>query len=55
MIENQFQAKISILRSDNGREYYNNFLETFLQGKGILIQSSCSNTPEQNGIAERKK
>ena len=29
MIENQFQTKISILRSDNGTEYFNKVLETF--------------------------
>ena len=54
MIENQFQIKISILRSDNGTEYFNKVLETFSNEKGILHQSSCSDTPEQNGIAERK-
>ena len=54
MIENQFQTKISILRSDNGTEYFNKVLETFSNEKGILHQSSCSDTPEQNGIAERK-
>ena len=54
MIENQFQTKISILRFDNGIEYFNKFLETFSNEKGILHQSSCSDTPEQNGIVERK-
>ena len=29
-------------------------LETFSNEKEILHQSSCSDTPEQNGIAERK-
>ena len=29
MIENQFQTKASILRSDNGTEYYNSILGTF--------------------------
>ena len=54
MIENQFQTKISILRSDNGTEYFNKVLETFSNEKGILHQFSCSDTLEQNGIAERK-
>ena len=54
MIENQFQTKISILRSDNGTEYFNKVLETFSNEKGILHQSSCSDTLEHNGIAERK-
>lgn len=54
MIETQFQTKISILRTDNGTEYLNNTLENFLIEKGILHQSTCPDTPEQNGIAERK-
>ena len=54
MIENQLQTKISILRSNNGTEYFNKVLETISNEKGILYQSSCSDTPEHNGIAERK-
>ena len=54
MIETQFQTKINILRSNNGIDYFNKVLETFLNEQGILHQSSCSDTPEQNGIAERK-
>ena len=30
------------------------FWKPFQNEKGILHQSSCSDTPEQNGIAERK-
>jgi IS30 family transposase len=54
MIENQFQTKISILRSDNGMEYFNKVLNSFFQEKGISHQSSCRDTPQQNGIAKRK-
>ena len=54
MIETQFQTKISILRSDNGTEYFNKILGSFLSRKGILHQSSCPDNPEQNGLAERK-
>ena len=54
MIENQFQTKMSILRSDNGIEYFNTILESFLQEKGILHQSTCTDTPKHNGIVERK-
>lgn len=31
MIETQFQTKINILRFDNGTEYFNKVLETFLK------------------------
>ena len=54
MIENQFNTKISILHSDNGTEYFNEILGGFLKEKGIFHQSTCVNTPQQNGIAERK-
>ena len=40
MVENQFQTKISILRSDNGTEFYNDCLGDFLIEKGILHQST---------------
>lgn len=54
MVETQFQTKISILRTDNGKEYFNQILGQFLLEKGIQHQSSCGHTPQQNGVAERK-
>jgi len=54
MIKNQFQTHIKILRTDNGREYFNKIMGDFLNEKGIIHQSSCVDTPQQNGIAERK-
>lgn len=54
MVETQFQSKIRILHTDNGTEYINDVLGQFLKDKGILHQSTCVNTPQQNGIAERK-
>ena len=54
LVETQFDTKISILRSDNGTEYFNKNLNEFLTNKGIQHQSTCPNTPQQNGTAERK-
>ena len=54
MIDNQFQTKISILRSDNATEYFNKYFRIFLTEKGVIHQSTCDNTPQQNGIVERK-
>lgn len=54
MINNQFDTTIKVLRTDNGTEYTNNVFQTFLRDKGILHQTSCVGTPQQNGIAERK-
>jgi transposase InsO family protein len=53
-VENQYNAKIKIFRSDNGTEYVNkNFSELF-KSKGILHQTTCINIPEQNDVSERK-
>ncbi|KAG6696818.1 hypothetical protein I3842_09G168100 [Carya illinoinensis] len=54
MIQTQFQAKIKILKTDNAKEYFNSILNDYLLSHGIVHQSSCVNTPQQNGIAERK-
>ncbi|PKU59058.1 Retrovirus-related Pol polyprotein from transposon TNT 1-94 [Dendrobium catenatum] len=54
LIENQFNSKIKILRTDGGAEYINNMFRKFLETNGIEHQRSCPYTPEQNGVAERK-
>jgi len=54
MVHNQFSAKLRILRSDNGGEYVNNNFSTFFQRNGILYELSCSQTPQQNRVAEQK-
>ena len=43
-----------MLRTDNGTEYVNKPFATFLSSQGILHQTSCPDTPPQNGVAERK-
>ncbi|WJZ97935.1 hypothetical protein VitviT2T_016503 [Vitis vinifera] len=54
MIETQYNAKVRVLRSDNGGEYQSSNLQKYLEGHGIIHQTTCSNTPQQNGVAERK-
>ena len=54
MVKTQFQGKIQVLHTDNGKEYFNSILGPYLLNHGIVHQSSCINTPQQNGIAERK-
>lgn len=54
MVETQFDKKIRVLRSDNGREYVSNAFSSFLDQLGIIHQTTCFSTPEQNGVAERK-
>nr|CAN82774.1 hypothetical protein VITISV_026106 [Vitis vinifera] len=54
VIETQYNAKVRVLRSDNGGEYHNSDLQKYLEGHGIIHQTTCSNTPQQNGVAKRK-
>ena len=53
-IKTQFGVSIHILRSDNAKEYYFNPFSTFMTQFGMIHQSSCVHTPQQNGVAERK-
>ena len=45
---------IKVLRSDNAKEYFSSALSSFLSSQGVLHQSTCPHTPQQNGITERK-
>ncbi|MCH83257.1 peptide transporter PTR2, partial [Trifolium medium] len=51
MVKTQFNANIKCIRSDNGNEF---LLKDFYATNGIVHQSSCVATPQQNGIVERK-
>jgi len=53
-IKNQFGISIRILRSDNGREYLFHSFKNFMASHGILHQTSCAYTPQQNGVAKNK-
>ena len=43
-----------MLKTDNAGEYFETFLGDYLRNPGIIHQSSCNDTPQENGIAERK-
>ncbi|KAI5324789.1 hypothetical protein L3X38_033862 [Prunus dulcis] len=53
-VATQFDKKITTLRSDNKGGYVNHDLHTFLSQHGIVHQTTCAYTPQQNGVAERK-
>ncbi|KAL6337829.1 hypothetical protein AAG906_002294 [Vitis piasezkii] len=48
------RAKIQVIRSDNGGEYVNKKFQDYFATHGLLHKTSCAQTPQQNGIAERK-
>src|ERR1700678_983796 len=54
MLENQFERKVKVLRTDNGREYINKDVIDYCREKGIRRQLTVVHTPEQNGVAEAK-
>jgi transposase InsO family protein len=51
--ENHF-GKIKTLRTDNGGEYVSKQFSTYLEEKGIRHKTTVPDTPQQNGVAERK-
>ena len=53
-IRTQFNTSIRILRSDNAKEYFSMPFSSFMSSHGILYQSSCAYTSQQNGVAEHK-
>lgn len=53
-VQNQFKTTIKVIRSDNGTEFVNHSLTEFFQNKGIVHQTSCPYTPQQNERADRK-
>ncbi|GKA05157.1 retrovirus-related pol polyprotein from transposon TNT 1-94 [Tanacetum coccineum] len=54
-IENQLNQKVKTIRSDNGTEFKNKEVIEFCGIKGIKREYSNARTPQQNGVAERKK
>jgi len=52
-VKTQFGKDVKIIRSDNGQEFLGP-MKQFYQQKGIIHQTSCIDTPKQNGRVERK-
>jgi transposase InsO family protein len=52
--ENEFDAKVKKIRSDNDTEFKNTQVEDFLDEEGIKNEFSTPYTLQQNGVAERK-
>nr|GFA09212.1 retrovirus-related Pol polyprotein from transposon TNT 1-94 [Tanacetum cinerariifolium] len=54
LIKVQFGKHIKRVRCDNGREFTSNSMITFYEKNGILLETTCPHTPQQNGVVERK-
>ena len=52
-IQTQFHVSVQTLRRDNANEYLSEHFQSFML-HGILHQTSCVDTPSQNGVIGRK-
>lgn len=50
LVENQTNKMITVIRSDSGREFCNAELNNYLKKMGIVHQTTCAYTSEQNGL-----
>lgn len=53
-LKHSFNTKIKKIRSDNALELGSNSTTVYFISKGIIHQTSCVATLQQNGIVERK-
>lgn len=53
-VQNQFGVSICKFRSDNALEYMSSPFQQFMTDQGIIHQTFCPYTPQQNGVAKRK-
>lgn len=51
-VKTQFNCEIKALQSDNGTEFTS--MISFFNDHGTIFQHSCTSTPQQNGVVERK-
>jgi len=52
MIKTQFGGHVKKVCSDNGLEFTNKSLQAYFRENGILHETSCVNTSQQNGRVE---
>lgn len=54
LVKTQFGCTIKTLRTDNELEHLDTAIQNFMIENGIYHQTSCTYTPQQNGVAEQK-
>ncbi|KAM0002197.1 putative RNA-directed DNA polymerase [Helianthus debilis subsp. tardiflorus] len=54
MVQVQFEKNIKRIRCDNGGEFVSNKMLDFYAKNGIMLETTCPYTPQQNGVVERK-
>ena len=54
-LQNEIGSFVKAIRTDHGTEFENHDFATFCDDHGIDHNFSAPYTPQQNGVAERKK
>ncbi|GKD07846.1 putative RNA-directed DNA polymerase, partial [Tanacetum coccineum] len=50
----QFEKQIKRIRCDNGGEFTSNNMLNFYNEEGVLLETTCPHTPQQNRVVDRK-
>nr|GEV66825.1 retrovirus-related Pol polyprotein from transposon TNT 1-94 [Tanacetum cinerariifolium] len=54
LVQRGLHAQVRIVRTDKGTKFLNKTLHAYFAFEGILHQTSVAQTPEQNGVVERR-
>ncbi|XP_075099178.1 uncharacterized protein LOC142176037 [Nicotiana tabacum] len=54
LVKNMFNSNVQTLRTYNDYEFFNSQFDELIKENGIVHQSSCVYTPQQNGVVKRK-
>ncbi|CAL1377952.1 unnamed protein product [Linum trigynum] len=54
LVRTQFGKQVRKIQADNGPEFSSQLLTDYFEEHGIILQTSCTDTPQQNGVVERK-
>lgn len=53
-VKNQLSQKPRKFRTDHGGEFMDRELQSYLENQGIIMEPTTPESPQQNGVAERK-
>nr|GFB89635.1 putative ribonuclease H-like domain-containing protein [Tanacetum cinerariifolium] len=54
LVQRGLQAQVRVVRTDKGTKFLNQTLHAYFAAQGIQHQTSVAQTPEQNGVVERR-
>lgn len=54
IMKTQLEKQIKRITTDNGGEFISGSMKEFYVKEGIILETNCPHTPQQNGVVERK-